>query len=81
VFFAVHWTFADFQLSPAARNWFFAGDRFWAYFSHPGPFHDKFWFRQQDPMNARRFGIALLWAVVSTRIGLWWGAWMAKVQR
>ncbi len=81
IFFAVHWLFADFQLSPAADNWFFAGDRFWAYFSHPGAFHHQFWMRREDPMTLGRFGIALLWAIASTRLGLWWGEWMAKVQR
>jgi hypothetical protein len=81
LFFAVHWSFAVFQLSPAADNWFFAGDRFWAYFSHPGPYHHQFWFGQEDPMSARSFGIALLWAIASARLGLWWGEWMAKVQR
>jgi hypothetical protein len=69
VFFGVHWFFADFKLSPAA------------YFSHPGPFHHQFWMRKEDPMTLARFGIALLWAIVSTRLGLWWGEWMAKVQR
>jgi hypothetical protein len=81
LFFAVHWTFAGFQISPAARNWFFAGDRFWAYFSHPGLYHYQFWQLKEDPMTARRFGIALLWAVASTRLGLWWGAWMSRVRR
>jgi hypothetical protein len=32
-------------------------------------------------MTLARFGIALLWAIASTRLGLWWGEWMAKVQR
>jgi hypothetical protein len=81
LFFVVHWTFADFQLSPAARNWFFEGDRFWAYFSHPGPFHNQYWRLQEDPETPRRLGIALLWAIASTRVGLWWGGWMARVQR
>jgi hypothetical protein len=81
LFFVIHWTFAEFQISPAARNWFFAGDRFWAYFSHPGPYHYQFWKLKEDPMTARRFGIALLWAVASTRLGLWWGAWMSRVRR
>jgi hypothetical protein len=81
LFFVIHWTFAGFQISPAARNWFFAGDRFWAYFSHPGPYHYQFWGLKEDPMTARRFGIALLWAVASTRLGLWWGAWMSRVRR
>jgi hypothetical protein len=81
LFVAVHWPFADFQLTPAARNWFFAGDRFWAYFSHPGPYHNQFWRLQEDPATPRRLGIALLWAIASTRVGLWWGDWMARVRR
>ena len=80
LFFGVQWYFSGFLLSPAARNGFFAGDRFWAYFSHPGEFHYQFWVRD-DPMSLRRFGIALLWAVASARLGLWWGQWMARVQR
>jgi hypothetical protein len=81
LFLAVHWFFADFQISPAARNWFFAGDRFWAYFSHPGPWHHRFWNLEGDPMTLERLGIALLWAIASTRLGLWWGSWMSRVQR
>jgi hypothetical protein len=81
LFFAVQWLFSGFLLTPASRNGFFAGDRFWAYFSHPGEFHYRFWNPEGDPMTARRFGIALLWAVASTRCGLWWGQWMSRVQR
>jgi hypothetical protein len=81
LFFVVHWPFADFQISPAARNWFFAGDKFWAYFSHPGSYHSEFWRLREDPTTPRRLGIALLWAIASTRVGLWWGAWMARVRR
>jgi hypothetical protein len=81
LFFIVHWPFADFQISPAARNWFFAGDTFWAYFSHPGSYHSEFWRLQEDPTTPRRLGIALLWAIASTRVGLWWGDWMARVRR
>jgi hypothetical protein len=81
LFFVAQWFFSGFLLSPASRNGFFAGDEFWAYFSHPGEFHYQFWRLEEDPMNVRRFGIALLWAVASTRLGLWWGQWMARVQR
>lgn len=81
LFFAVQWLFSAFLLTPASRNWFFAGDRFWAYFSHPGEFHYRFWNPEGDPMTVRRFGIALLWAVASARLGLWWGQWMSKVRR
>lgn len=81
LFFVAHWFFADFQLSPASRNWFFAGDTFWAYFSRPGPHHYEFWNQDWDRVTPRALGIALLWAIASTRLGLWWGQWMAKVRR
>lgn len=80
LFLVVHWYFADFQLSPASRNAFFASDRFWGYFSNPGPWHYRYW-NQGDAMTPRRLGIALLWAIASTRLGLWWGAWMSRVRR
>ncbi|HEV2852598.1 MAG TPA: hypothetical protein VHC97_07315 [Thermoanaerobaculia bacterium] len=81
LFFGVHWLFADFQLSPASRNGFFAGDTFWAYFSSPGPHHYEFWDQDWDRVTPRGLGIALLWAVASTRLGLWWGQWMSRVKR
>jgi hypothetical protein len=81
LFVVVHWLFADFQLSPAARNWFFASDRFWAYFSQPGDWRYQFWRTDIDPVTPRALGIALLWSLASTRVGLWWGQWMSKVQR
>lgn len=81
LFLGVHWFFADFQLSPASRNAFFAGDTFWAYFSRPGPHHYEFWNQDWDRLTPRALGIALLWAMASTRLGLWWGSWMSKVKR
>ncbi|HEV8580290.1 MAG TPA: hypothetical protein VGX68_14580 [Thermoanaerobaculia bacterium] len=77
----VHWYFSKFQLSPASRNAFFAGDRQWDYSSNPGPWRYQFWDREEDPMTLKALGAALLLAVGSTRIGLWWGQWMAKVKR
>ncbi len=81
LFLAAHWFLAGFQLSPASRNWFFAGDTFWAYFSRPGPHQYEFWNQDGDRLTPRAAGIALLWAFASTRLGLWWGQWMAKVKR
>jgi hypothetical protein len=78
---AVHWTFSEFQLSPASRNWFFAGDRQWDYSSTPGDWRYEFWNQEEDPVTPKALGIALLLAIGSTRLGLWWGQWMSKVRR
>jgi hypothetical protein len=81
VFGVAHWFFADFQLSPASRNAFFAGDRLWDYSSTPGPYRYEFWDLDRNPLTPKAVGIALLLAVGSTGLGLWWGQWMAKVRR
>jgi hypothetical protein len=81
LFFGIHWYFAEFQLSPAARNWFFAGDRIWDYNSTPGPWQYTFWQQDEDPMTVRGLGIALLWAIGSAGLGLLRGRSLAKVQR
>ena len=81
LFFAAHWLFADFLLSPASRNWFFAGDRVWTYSTTLGDWRYEFWGVDRDPVTPKALGIALLWALFSTRLGLWWGQWMAKVRR
>jgi hypothetical protein len=80
-FFVVHWYFAEFQLSPLARNWFFAGDRFWSYFSLPGAFHYQFWMTRENPMTPGAFILALLLATFSARLGLGCGGWMSRVKR
>jgi hypothetical protein len=81
LFFVVHWYFAELQLSPAARNWLFAGDRNWDYNSTPGEWRYEFWGSDRNPVTIRGLGIALLLAVASTLLGLWRGQWMAKVRR
>lgn len=82
LFFLTHWYTAEFFLSPGARNWFFGADRFVSYaFPKPGPEHYQFWGLKENPLTVASFLIALLWAIASTRLGLWWGKWMAGVQR
>ena len=81
LFFVTHWLFADFLLSPASRNWFFAGDRVWSYSTNLGDWRYEFWGVDRNPVTPKALGIALLWALFSTRLGLWWGQWMAKVRR
>jgi hypothetical protein len=80
LFLAVHWNTSAFLLSPAARNWFFGADRFISYaFPRPGPTYYRFW--DEEPVSVVSFGIALLCAIASTRVGLWWGKWMAGLRR
>jgi hypothetical protein len=87
VFLAVHWFFAEFLLTPAARNWFFAADQ-WGYTDRPGPWQYQFFAmpRADDGQIivsalVRGLGIAALFAVLSSRVGLVVGRMFAKVTR
>ncbi|HEX5718668.1 MAG TPA: hypothetical protein VF179_21085 [Thermoanaerobaculia bacterium] len=81
LFFATQWLFAEFLLSPASRNWFFAGDMQWSYGDEPGAYRYVFWQLDEDPVTPAGLGTALLLAILSTRVGLWWGSWMSRVRR
>ena len=80
---AVQWPFAEFLMSPSARNWFFGS----AYFPFFVP-SDTDWvrnvFTQVEPA-ARQFWTRIAMAVVlgagMARAGLAWGGWMRKVRR
>ena len=76
---AVQWPFADFLMTTAARNWFFV--------SHRMPYSvdaamQARWYRL-NPAEGMSVGwpIAIAIGFVSARCGLWWGSWMARVQR
>jgi len=78
-FAAVQWPFALFQMTPAARNWFFVGDRYWSYSFHL----DASWRYgfERKTLSAASLGIAAAFAVVSARLGLAAGARLARVVR
>lgn len=83
----VQWFFGMFLISPHARNWFFGADQ-WPYFVQPGSWQYRFWRIPKDsagnfslPLFARGLGIAALIAMLSARIGLWWGNGMSRVMR
>ncbi|CCH01060.1 hypothetical protein FAES_3051 [Fibrella aestuarina BUZ 2] len=84
VFLAVQWPFGGFlHESPYARNWFFMSDS-WSYGSSPDwQYRYKFspWFDQTAAQFAVGFAKALLIAMISARVGLWWGNWMRRVVR
>jgi hypothetical protein len=76
---AVQWPFADFLMSPWARNRFFISDRMPYSLD---PVTQQRWYILNAPDNLRRgMPIAMLLAFVSARFGLWWGNWMSRVQR
>lgn len=84
VFLLVEWNFGTFlHTSPYARNHFFLSYG-WGYSNPPDwPYRYAFHPRlTQTPAEfGQGFGIALLAAIVSARIGLAWGNWMKRVQR
>ena len=80
VFLGVQWFFTEFLLSSHARNFFFGVDQ-WDYSSRLGPWRYQFWRIQGDPVTPQGLAIAAGLAAASARIGLWWGNWMARVQR
>jgi hypothetical protein len=79
VFVAVQWPFADFLMTPAARNSFFVSNRM-PYSVDPA-FQAR-WYRL-NPSGALGTGLAIALAIgyVSARCGFWWGNWMSRVQR
>ena len=85
--FVVQWFFGEFLISPAAHNFFFGANR-WPYFVHPGPWEYRFWAVPKDAAGhpsaqaiATGLGAAVLIAIASTRIGIWWGNGMSRVLR
>lgn len=84
VFFLVQWYFGAFLMeSPYARNWFF-GSHYWYFGNDPNwQYRYKFgpWMVEETPELIKGLGLALLFTLISTRIGLAWGNWMHKIQR
>jgi hypothetical protein len=82
-FVAVQWPFADFLMSPASRNWFFATAEF-PYFAPPTWYSVRNLFLPTEAGGGEfwtRMALALAVAVVMTRIGLSWGEWMKRLRR
>jgi hypothetical protein len=84
---AVHWYWADFMMSPAARNFFFAADQ-WDYTNTLGPWRYHFWNLDVDGAGkwsvaafASGLATAMVIATVSSRVGLAWGKGLSQVKR
>jgi hypothetical protein len=84
---AAHWFWARFLLSPAAENYIFGANQ-WSYGDRLGPWTHQYWTRDVDaagnwsPLRfAQGIGIAVILAMVASRISLFFGNGMAKVKR
>jgi hypothetical protein len=80
VLLAVQWTVTRYLVSPGSENFFFGAQR-WNYNNTIGPWRYEFWRVRTDPLTGAGTVTAVAIAVASARLGLWWGAWMARVRR
>jgi hypothetical protein len=76
---AAQWPFAEFLMTPAARNWFFVSHRM--PYSIDPVFQTRWYVLKPADNLTRGLPIAVALGYVSARVGLWWGNWMARVQR
>jgi hypothetical protein len=82
-FMAVQWPFADFLMSPASRNRFFATDEFPYFMPSTSHWVRSVYFPTEHTSGEywMRMALALAVAVVTTHIGLSWGEWMKRLRR
>lgn len=81
-FTAVQWPFASFLLSPAARNRIF-GMAYFAYFDPATFLYDPYKFDTSEThaQFVKLMIMALVFSVVTARLGLAWGDWMRRMRR
>jgi hypothetical protein len=82
VFAAAQWPFADFLMSPGARNWFF-GTKYFGYYTSPNSIYARYLFFRTEPGVEfwKQAAMALVTAFLGTRLGLAAGNWMRRIQR
>jgi hypothetical protein len=79
---AVQWPFANFLMSPAARNWFF-GTNYFGYYVSPNSLYVRYLFLPTESGSAlwSELAWALATAILTTRLGLATGNWMQRIRR
>jgi hypothetical protein len=83
LFAAVQWPFANFLLSPLSRNWVFGT----IYFDYNLPSTSRYVrnlfyaIEKTTPQFWTEMAMALAAAILTTRIGMGWGAWMRRIRR
>jgi len=83
VMLLVHWPLGDFLIAPAARNWIF-GQNYFSYGVPPSEYHFQFEVVDRAATFAlfcRGIGIALVIAILSSRVGLAAGDALRRLRR
>jgi hypothetical protein len=82
-FLAVQWPFANFLMSPAARNPIF-GMAYFAYFDPATFLYDPYQFQLAENTRAQFWlvmAMALVASIIMSRLGFAWGDWMRRLRR
>jgi len=82
-FLAVQWPFANFLMSPGARNWVF-GMAYFAYFDPAGFLYDPYKFEVAEKTPGEfwaTMAVAVVVSILTARLGLAWGDWMRRLRR
>jgi hypothetical protein len=78
---AAQWPFADLLMTPLARNWFF-GSKYFGYNYPPTTYYARYLFYPEPPgVFPKEMALAVIFAILTTRLGLAWGAWMQRIRR
>jgi len=78
---AAQWPMANFLMSPAARNWFF-GAKYFGYNYPPNSYYARYLFYPEPAgVFPKEMALAVLFAFLTTRIGMAWGTWMQRIRR
>lgn len=87
VMLAVHWFWADFLLSPGARNYFIGADQ-WSYSDRPNNWRYRYWGLDVDAAGNwspslffKGIGIAVVASAIAARVSLFLGYAMSRVKR
>ncbi|MDB6037843.1 MAG: hypothetical protein JWM99_1684, partial [Verrucomicrobiales bacterium] len=80
-FIAIQWYFAEFLLTPAARNWFFASDQQWPYWVKLNEWRFNYWSPDRDALTKGALATAFVLAMINCRLALWTATWMTAVRR
>lgn len=80
VLLLVQWYWAKVLVGPGTENFLFGAQR-WSYNNRIGTWRYQFWDIRSSPLTAVSVVTAAAIAVLGSRIGLWWGSWMARVRR
>lgn len=87
VMLLVHWFWAEFLLSPSARNFLIGADQ-WSYADRLGEWRYQYWNLDRDAARrwspllfAKGIGFAMILGIVASRISLFLGNGMSRVRR